>query len=132
MIKFDDKAAAEFFAPMPDMQKLYDELASKIHVEFPDVKTTIQRSQIKFSNPLGFAYVWIPTWRKIKGRPDIYIVVSFGLDHEVKHSRIEEAVEPYPNRWTHHTIVDKLEQIDNQLMNWIREAYEFAKTKGKK
>ncbi|MFR6217731.1 MAG: DUF5655 domain-containing protein [Enterocloster bolteae] len=42
---------------------------------------------------------------------------------------MEAATEPYPNRWTHHVIVQSADEIDDKLMGWIREAYEFALVK---
>ena len=39
------------------------------------------------------------------------------------------AVEPYPNRWTHHVVVSRLEELDEELMDWLREAYDFAQNK---
>jgi len=40
-----------------------------------------------------------------------------------------EAVEPYPNRWTYHVIIARPEEIDEQVMTWLREAYDFALNK---
>ena len=56
-------------------------------------------------------------------------MVTFGLEHRVDSSRIAVAIEPYPNRWTHHVIVQSADEIDDKLMGWIREAYEFALVK---
>ena len=35
------------------------------------------------------------------------------------------AVEPYPNRWTHH-VTAAADEIDGELMDWLREAHDFA------
>ena len=43
--------------------------------------------------------------------------------------RGDGAVEPYPNRWTHHTIVSEPDQLDGELMGWLREAHAFALVK---
>ena len=40
--------------------------------------------------------------------------------------RIDAAVEPYPNRWTHHVPVQGIEEIDEELMGWVKEAAVFA------
>ena len=34
--------------------------------------------------------------------------------------RIDAAVEPYPNRWTHHVPVQGIEEIDEELMGWVK------------
>ncbi|MGM9676290.1 MAG: DUF5655 domain-containing protein [Butyricicoccus sp.] len=54
------------------------------------------------------------------------MVVTFGLNHSVDAARIAVKTEPYPNRWTHHVLVSSPEGIDEELMNWVREAYVFA------
>lgn len=43
--------------------------------------------------------------------------------------RVAVAVEPYPNRWTHHVVVSSPQQLDDTLFAWIEEAYQFAQTK---
>ncbi len=42
---------------------------------------------------------------------------------------IFQAVEPYPNRWTHHVIIQSAEEIDEELMGWVQAAYAFAQNK---
>ena len=68
--------------------------------------------------------------RKAKDRPDTYIVVTFGLKHCVESPRIDGAVEPYPNRWTHHVLISQIEEIDEELMGWVNEAACFSEKKG--
>jgi hypothetical protein len=56
-------------------------------------------------------------------------IYAFGLRHRVTSPRIEIATEPYPNRWTHHLLISRLEEIDEELMSWIQEAALFAASK---
>ena len=58
-----------------------------------------------------------------------YLIVSFGLDHSLASPRLIASSEPYPNRWTHHAAVFVPEDIDAELMGWIREAYDFSASK---
>ena len=57
------------------------------------------------------------------------MIVSFGLSRRLDSPRIAVAVEPYPSRWTHHVIVSETEQLDGELMDWLREAHDFALVK---
>ena len=57
------------------------------------------------------------------------MTVTFGLVYRKKSNRIDVATEPYPGRWTHHVLISAEEQIDDELVNWLREAYEFAESK---
>ena len=117
-----------YFEKMPQALPLYKIFAEKVLTEYPDVKIKVQKSQISFSNKHQFAFVWLPI-RKMKNRPDIYIVVSFLLSYRLDSPRIVEATEPYPNRWTHHLIIQNRSEVDTELMNWIKEAYDFAMKK---
>ena len=64
--------------------------------------------------------------RKAGERPDIFIVVTFGLSYRKESPRIDAATEPYPNRWTHHMLISRTEEIDDELMGWIEEAAVFS------
>ncbi len=120
-----DIETSSFFDKMPQALPLYKMFAEKVSAKYPDVQIKIQKSQISFSNKHQFAFVWLPI-RKMKNRPDIYIVVSFGLSYRLDSPRIVEATEPYPNRWIHHLIIQTRSEVDTELMNWIKEAYDFA------
>ena len=73
-----------------------------------------------------FACVSFVKVRKVKDRPDPWLVVTFGLEYKVESSRIDAATEPYPNRWTHHVLISSVEEVDDELMDWIKEASDFA------
>lgn len=114
-----------FFNKMPQAQPLFDTFVRKLTSVYDGLIIRVQKSQISFANKHSFAFVWLPT-SKIKGRPDVYIIISFGLDHQLLDPRIEEAAEAYPNRWTHHVIIENESEIDEQLMGWIKQAHDFA------
>lgn len=89
----------------------------------------IQKTQITYSNRHVFACISFLKVRKAKQRPPVYIVVTFGLHRKIDSPRIDAAVEVYPGRWTHHVLIDRPEEIDEELMSWIQEAYAFAAAK---
>lgn len=120
-----DTGVLMFFDRMPKALPLYETFENKLRSEFNNVTIKIQKTQISFSNKYNFAFVSLPI-RKMKSRPDVYIIVSFGLGYQVEDQRIEVATEPYPNRWTHHIIVQKESEMDDQLMGWIKQAYAFS------
>ena len=117
-----------FFNRMPDALPLYEAVASKIWAEFADIKVKIQKTQITFANKHGFAFVSLPIRRR-KGWPDVCIILTFGLSCKVDHPRIYIATEPYPNRWTHHVVIQRTDEVDGQIIDWIKEAYHFAMVK---
>ena len=64
--------------------------------------------------------------RKAKERPEVYIVVTFGLGYRARSPRIDAAVEPYPGRFTHHVLVSGTGEVDDELMGWVKEAAVFS------
>lgn len=115
----------EFFQAMPQAFPLYQAFEEKLLAQHPDILIKVQKTQISFIKKRAFAYVWLPVQKK-KNRPANYLIVSFGLSYRVDSPRIVEAVEPYPNRWTHHLIIQNSDEIDSQLLVWIKKAYDFA------
>ena len=74
------------FDAMPVALPLYESAGALIPELFPDAKIKGGKTQVSFSNRYGFASLWPPT-RKIKGRPGLYIVLTFGLGRRAEHSR---------------------------------------------
>ena len=114
-----------FFLGRPAVRLIFDALSQIVLRNFPEVIIKVQKSQISFCGPRPFCWAWLPIRDGIKGRPELYLVVSFGLDHEIIHPRLVDTSQPYPGRWTHHTIISHIEEIDAELINWISQAYQW-------
>lgn len=124
-----DQNSLFFFHEHVNALSLYVKLETQILTQIPNVKIKVSKTQISFSNKRGFAFVSFAPVRKAKDRPKTYITVTFGLSHQKFSPRIAVAAEPYPNRWTHHVMVSSPDEIDDELMSWIRQAAEFSATK---
>ena len=96
-----------FFNSRPQALPLYECFEQKLLSELGSANIKVQKTQIAFSNKHNFAFVSFLPVRKAKERPKTYIVITFGLGRRVESPRIDAAVEPYPNRWTHHVIYDE-------------------------
>ena len=118
-----------FFNDHMDALPLYERLETLILEQIPDVKIKVAKTQISFSNKRGFAFVSFNPCCRAKDRPEVWMTVTFGLSYRKDSPRIDVATEPYPNRWTHHVMVGSEEEIDAELMGWIREAAEFSASK---
>ena len=117
-----------FFDKMPAMLPVYARLREQLEAAYPALGPRVGKSQISFRNRYGFAAASLP-WRRVKGWPAEYLLVTFGLARRLDDPRIAQAVEPYPNRWTHHVLVQTPEEVDETLLRWIDEAYWFAQSK---
>lgn len=118
-----------FFGEHMDALPIYERLEGLILEQIPDVKIKVAKTQITFANKRGFAFVSFNPCRKAKERPTVWLTVTFGLGYRKKSGRIDIATEPYPNRWTHHVMVGSADEIDEELMDWIKEAASFSADK---
>ena len=124
-----DQDILHFFNQHMDSLPLYEAFESSVRKEITDIRIKVQKTQISFYNRHLFACISFTKVRKKKDRPDNYIVITFGLNHKLESSRIDAASEPYPNRWTHHVLVSDINEIDDELMGWIKEAAAFSDKK---
>lgn len=120
----------QFFEVMPGALPLYEQLLELVRQTVGTFSIRVQKTQITWSNRYVFACISFAKVRPAKLRPQTYLVVTFGLDHRVESPRIDIATEPYPHRWTHHVLISAPEEIDNELLGWVREAYDFSAAKG--
>ena len=124
-----DEDTLLFFAGRPEALALYEILEGQILSRIANVKIKLAKTQITFANPKGFAFVSFLPVRRAKRRPPVYLTVTFGLGYRKESSRIDAATEPYPNRWTHHVMISKPEDVDEELLSWIAEAAAFSAAK---
>ena len=121
-----DQEVLYFFDGKAEALPLYEAFEQKVFSEVDGVKVKVQKTQIACSNKHNCACVSFWPVRKAKERPEVYIVVTFGLGYCVESPRIDTAVEPYPGRWTHHVLISGEEEIDDELMGWVKEAAVFS------
>ena len=118
-----------FFNQHPDALPLYEAFEDILFDSFPAVNKRVQKTQITFSNRHVFACI---SFTRVKWKaelPEGYMVVTLGLPASLDSERVAVKTEPYPGRWTHHIVVSKPEELDEELLSWIREAYDFAEAK---
>ena len=115
-----------FFDEKPAALPLYEAFAKRLLAEIDNVTVKVQNTQISFSNKHNFAFVSLLPVRKAKARPETWITVTFGLRYKIESPRIDVATEPYPNRWTHHMLISAMDEIDDELIGWIKEAAAFS------
>ena len=118
-----------FFGEHLNALPMYQRLEELVFGQIPDVKIKVAKTQITFASKRGFAFVSFNPCRKAKERPETWMTVTFGLGYRKESPRIDVATEPYPGRWTHHVMVSNAEEIDEELIGWIREAADFAASK---
>ena len=117
-----------YFSGHPLELSLYEALFRAMDTAFPEGQAKVQKSQISFYGRHLFAAASLPVRRK-KGWPGHCLLVTFGLGYQLSSPRIAVATEPYPNRWTHHVVVSQAEEVDEELLGWLGEAWTFSEHK---
>ena len=121
-----------FFDDHPDALELYQAFENLLYGAFPNVSKRVQKTQITFFNRHVFACV---SFAQVKRKPELpkgYLVVTLGLPAPLDSKRVAVKTEPCPNRWTHHIVISKPEELDRELLSWISDAYAFAEAKRRK
>ena len=124
-----DADALMFFDQHMDILPLYQAFEELLFDSFPVVNKRVQKTQITFSNRHIFACVSFARVKRKAELPMRFIVITLGLPAPLDSERVAVKTEPYPGRWTHHIVVNKPEELDEELLSWVREAYDFAAVK---
>ena len=97
--------------------------------QYPDTRIKVQKSQISFSNRYLFACVSFARVKKKKELPAPYLVITLGMPCPLESPRVAVKTEPYPGRWTTHIVIGSADEVDEELLGWVAEAYTFASMK---
>ena len=118
-----------FFGRHLDALSLYLTFEELLFDSFPEVNRRVQKTQITFFNRHVFACVSFARVRRKAELPAGYMVITLGLPSPLDSERVAVKTEPYPGRWTHHFVVSSPEELDEEMLSWIRAAYDFAYAK---
>ena len=118
-----------FFNGHGDALDLYQRLEDLLYRAFPLVNKRVQKTQITFTNRHVFACVSFARVKRKAELPEGYLVITLGLPAPLESPRVAVKTAPYPGRWTHHIVVSRPEELDEELLSWIGEAYAFADAK---
>ena len=118
-----------FFAGHMDVLPLYQALEDRLCSSFPHVNRRVQKTQITFYNVRVFACVSFTRVKRKAELPENWLTLTLGLPVPLDSARVAAKCEPYPNRWTHHFVLSSADELDGELMAWIRASYDFAESK---
>jgi len=119
------RAVEGLFAGRPAALLLFHAVRHHIESRTP-VMVEAPKTQVSFGTAWKFAWVWLPQlW--FKAQPDSSNTLAFALDRHVVHDRIRQTVEPYPGRWTYHVVIRQESDLDEDVKEWLSEAYAFSR-----
>ena len=118
-----------FFDQHPESYPLYGAFYEKLMSHFPEAKAKVQKSQISFYNRHLFACVSFLRAKKKADLPERYFVLTLGLSEPLDSDRVAAKTEPYPGHWTTHFVISETADLNEELFEWVAQAYAFAQYK---
>lgn len=118
-----------FFAGHGEALALYQALEDRLRSSFPQVNKRVQKTQISFYHSHVFACVSFARVKRKAERPKGWLTLTLGLPAPLDSPRVAVKCEPYPGRWTHHFVLSSADELDGEMMAWIRASYDFAEAK---
>ena len=116
-----DIEALAFFDRDPAALTLYAAFRDALLARWPEAAIKFSRTQISFSDGVGFAFASHPPRRTPGG-----VLISLGLRGPLHSPRVLSQTEPYPSRWTVHILLRGADEIDAELLGWLEDAHEYA------
>ncbi len=113
-----------FFRSYPDSFPIFERLL-RVIAEMGVAKLRVMKSQIVFSRARDFAWVWVPAqYLRRPGLAPLVLTLAFQYRHPS--SRWKQIVEPRPGRFVHHLELFAAEDLDEEALGWLREAWDQA------
>jgi Domain of unknown function (DUF5655) len=111
------------FAGHPAGLAILARVRSTVEVLGP-VEVRASQSQVAFRRARGFAWLWRPGRYLVGSTAEA--VLTIALSRLDPSPRWKDVVHPAQRHWIHHLEVDRPEEIDAEVVAWLREAAERA------
>jgi hypothetical protein len=118
----EDSSPEEIFSGSPLGLELLRAVERMLST-FPPSTMRATKSQVAFRGRRGFAYMWWPA-RYITS--DVPAVLSIALPRRLASERFKEIVSPSPGVWMHHLELCSLDDLDDEVAGWLKEARKEA------
>ena len=117
------------FNQQPSALLLLAALEDAICARFPETKRRVQKTQISYYQRFVFACVSLARVKRKAELPRTWITLTLGLNYPLESPRVAAKTEVYPGRWTTHIVLGAPEDLDEELLSWLEEAYVFSERK---
>jgi len=113
----------KFFDGHPDTEHLFDVVERRL-ARIGPATVKISKSQIAFRRARNFALVWMP--RQYLQEDAAPLVLTILMPKRIPSRRWKEVVEAAPGRFTHHLELWKAKDIDAEVDDWLRMAWDAS------
>ena len=118
-----------FFHAHPEALPLYAALEEGLLRRFPQAQKRVQKTQITWYQRHVFACVSFARVRRRAELPEGFLTLTLGLPYALGSDRAAVKTEVYPGRWTTHLVLGSEAELDAELWDLVREAWEFSERK---
>jgi hypothetical protein len=113
----------EFLNKQPDAKPLFAAVQMAVN-KIGKASIRVTKSQIAFRRHKNFAYVWVP--RQFLHGNVAPLVLTLSFPTRIPSPRWKQVVEPSPGHFTHHLELRKVEDVDDEVIGWLRIAWDAA------
>ena len=113
----------EYFTGRDESRAIFDALRREIEA-LGTSSMRVTKSQVAFRRRTAFAWAWIPDVY-LRGR-HAPLVLTVSLSRRDASPRWKEIVQPAVGHFTHHLELHSLSSIDDEVRNWLRQAWDEA------
>ena len=110
---------------------LFAALEKTIFARFPEAKKRVQKTQITYYHRHVFACVSFARVKRMAELPETWLTLTLGLPYPLESERVAVKTEVYLGRWTTHLMIGSKEELDDELLEWLEQAYAFSESKGR-
>ena len=113
----------DYFGQQAESRAIFDVLWELVE-GLDGVTLQVTKSQVAFRRRTAFAWAWMPG--QYLRRSSAPLVLTIGLRRRDPSPRWKQVVEPAPGRFTHHLELYASEDLDDEVRQWLQEAWEQA------
>ena len=124
-----DADTLRLFNAQPGALPLLSALEDAIFTRFPETKRRVGKTQISYYHRFVFACVSLARVKRKAELPRTWLTLSLGLPYPLESPRAAVKTEACPGRWTTHFVLGAPEELDEELLSWLEEAYAFSERK---
>jgi predicted transport protein len=114
------RTVEDYFLGYPESHRIFEAIRSVI-LALGEVEIRVSKSQVAFRTRKNIAVTWMPAlYLKGKTAPLVLTLLFHSPDPS---PRWKEIVQTSPNRFTHHLELASVQDVDEQVRNWLALAY---------
>ena len=118
-----------FFDAHPEALALFAAWEEALYTRFPEAHKRVQKTQITYYHRHVFACISFTRVRRKAELPAVWLTLTLGLPYPLESERVAVKTEAYPGRWTTHIVLGSEKELDEELLSWVEQAYEFSERK---